>query len=102
MVGNRRLRHGGDALARRHVFISPESIVYRTTSGNRLVFARCVLGMVFVAWCSDLRAQGSSLDYLIRPHAGRSRRISSAAESPLSNADNRWIKGGDTFVLADI
>ncbi|GMU37646.1 MAG: DUF2961 domain-containing protein [Phycisphaerae bacterium] len=42
------------------------------------------------------------LGALTRVRPGRSRRVSSAAESPLSNRDNRWIQPGETFTLADL
>ncbi len=38
----------------------------------------------------------------MRFQPGRSRRVSSAAESPLSNRDNLWIAPGETRVLADL
>ncbi len=42
------------------------------------------------------------LDHLTQAHAGRSRRVSSAAPEAWSNADNRWIKPGQRHVVADI
>jgi hypothetical protein len=45
---------------------------------------------------------GAPLDDLTRVRPGRSKRVSSAAESALSNSDNRWIKPGNTYVLADV
>ncbi|MCC7293107.1 MAG: DUF2961 domain-containing protein [Phycisphaerales bacterium] len=45
---------------------------------------------------------GGGLDNLMHSQPGRSRRVSSAAESPLSNRDNLWIAPGETRVLADL
>jgi hypothetical protein len=48
------------------------------------------------------QAAGDSLTDLARGRGGRSRRISSAAPTPESNRDNRWVKPGETYVLADL
>lgn len=55
----------------------------------------CVLAVVDAA-------SGQLLDELTRVSPGRSRRVSSAAESATSNRDNRWIKPGETYVMADV
>jgi hypothetical protein len=64
----------------------------------------CIIWLMFVLGCAECVAQAlpGGLDDLTRARPGRSRRVSSAAASPLSNADNRWIKPGETFVMADI
>lgn len=56
---------------------------------------------IFSILCTG-RATAQSLDDLTRMHEGRSRRVSSASPSATSNRDNRWIKPGETFVMADI
>ncbi|MCG3127260.1 MAG: hypothetical protein CHACPFDD_02118 [Phycisphaerae bacterium] len=47
-------------------------------------------------------ASGQLLDDLTRVRPGRSRRVSSAAENATSNRDNRWIKPGETHVMAEL
>lgn len=42
------------------------------------------------------------LDHLTRPGPGVSARISSASPDPNSNRDNRWIKPGETYTMAEI
>lgn len=48
------------------------------------------------------RPQGAALGDLARIEPGRSRRISSAHPDALSNWDNKRVKAGQTYVLADI
>jgi hypothetical protein len=50
---------------------------------------------------SFAQAPGDLAD-LTRVQPARSRRVSSAAESPFSNRDNLWIPPGETRVLADL
>src|SRR5262245_36899139 len=47
-------------------------------------------------------AQVESLDSLTRVRDSTSARVSSASPDPASNADNRYIKPGETFTLADV
>lgn len=47
-------------------------------------------------------ALAQPLDHLTRPGPGVSARVSSASPDPDSNRDNKYIKPGETFVLADI
>src|SRR5262249_13635162 len=47
-------------------------------------------------------APAQSLADLAVVRDARSRRIASNSPDPGSNADNRWVKPGDTFTLADI
>ncbi len=47
-------------------------------------------------------AQGGMLDELTRVRDARSARVSSAHPEAWSNADNRWVKPGQTLVLGDL
>jgi len=47
-------------------------------------------------------AQSAGLDSLTVVHDARSRRVASNSDDPGSNADNRWVKPGETFTLADV
>lgn len=47
-------------------------------------------------------AQSASLDDLAVVRDARSRRVASNSDDPGSNGDNRWVKPGETFTLADI
>src|SRR5260221_3414126 len=62
--------------------------------------------LVVAATLASLRtpalAQITSLNDLTTIHDARSRRIASNSTDPESNADNKWIKAGDTLTLADI
>ncbi|MCG3122623.1 MAG: hypothetical protein GIKADHBN_01015 [Phycisphaerales bacterium] len=49
-----------------------------------------------------LASQPTGLDGLIRPPTGSSARVSSNSPDPNSNADNRWVKPGETFTIADL
>jgi len=70
-------------------------------------FLTCLFGV----WLADPAAGapgepvsgiGGSLGDLARVRPGRSARISSGAPTRSSNSDNKWIKPGQTFVLARI
>jgi hypothetical protein len=47
-------------------------------------------------------APAQTLDHLTRPGPGVSGRVSSASPDAASNRDNRYIKAGETFTIADI
>jgi hypothetical protein len=47
-------------------------------------------------------AQSALLDELTVVRDARSRRVASNSPDPGSNADNRWVRPGETFVLADV
>ncbi len=77
----------------------------KTERGACGLCALFVLGILMVAGpgCQE-RTGGRSddLSALTRVSTGHSRRISSAAPTAGSNRDNRWVKPGETFVMADI
>ncbi len=60
---------------------------------------RIVAGFVLLGTAS---AVADGLDGLALVQPGQSRRVSSAAPTPGSNRDNRWIKPGEVFTLAEI
>lgn len=62
---------------------------------------RCLPWAVLSA-CLDASLAQSPLEALTQIRDARSRRIASNAPDADSNADNRWVQPGDTFVLADI
>ncbi len=57
--------------------------------------------------CTGAMGQGvgqanGPLDGLTRPSSGVSGRVSSNSPDPWSNRDNRWVKPGESFVVADV
>ncbi len=64
---------------------------------------RWALGVIVVAASAGAAgAQSGLLDSLTMVEDARSHRIASNSPDPASNADNRWVKPGDTLTLADI
>lgn len=57
---------------------------------------------LFLFLTSSALAQSTLLDSLTTIQDARSRRIASNSPDPNSNGDNRYVKPGDTFTLADI
>jgi hypothetical protein len=55
-----------------------------------------------LAAASSALAQSASLDDLTVIRDARSRRIASNSPDPNSNADNRWVKAGETFTVAEM
>src|SRR6187455_55121 len=52
--------------------------------------------------CLGGGASGQSLDGLSVVRDARTRRSASNSTDPNSNGDNRWVKAGETFTLAEI
>jgi hypothetical protein len=59
-----------------------------------------VLALVLLLTVAPARAQ--SLDDLTRPREATSARVASNSPHDWSNADNRWIKPGETYTLAEL
>jgi hypothetical protein len=78
----------------------PANNFFEGTVMHRLTAA--VLTCLLVALAPTRFVAAQSLDDLTLVREGRSRRVSSASPNPTSNADNRWIKPGETYVMADI
>jgi hypothetical protein len=57
-----------------------------------------------IGWLASSAALGQVglLDGLTKVEDARSRRIASNSPDPGSNGDNRWIKAGETFTLAEL
>lgn len=65
--------------------------------------SRYSLALALVVHCIAVCvARGQSLDDLTRPRDATSARVASNSPHDWSNADNRWIKPGETYTLADI
>lgn len=62
---------------------------------------RC-LALATALAAAPAQAQSGPLDALTRPSSAVSARITSAAPEAWSNRDNRWVKPGEVFTLADI
>lgn len=60
------------------------------------------LASAALALATAMPVLGQSLSDLATFHDARSRRIASNSPDAASNADNRWVKPGETLVLADI
>lgn len=65
---------------------------------NRMIHLSPLLVLVSLV----LPAPAQSLSDLTTIHDARSRRFASNSPDAASNADNRWVKPGETLVLADI
>lgn len=63
---------------------------------------RALLGTLAASLAAAALAQPASLEELAFVRDARSRRVASNSPDPGSNADNRWVRPGETFVLADI
>ncbi|MFO0982310.1 MAG: glycoside hydrolase family 172 protein [Planctomycetota bacterium] len=58
--------------------------------------------VVVVIGIASAVAAGQELDALTVVKQARSRRVSSTSADALSNADNRWVKPGETFTMAEL